>query len=248
MGFLSAIGSFISTVGSAIVSGISSICSTIGGALKTAAVNICNFAQTAIEKGKELFPQLSPFQVILDVVGGIVSKIAELLGIKKENEDEPEVLGMKAEESDMKPEDFDSTQDYINYLHEKVEVDEVKRKELTPEQRAAYSSIGSSLYLDASAEKLGLEKGDLTAGFILDCAKVKMEADEIVAIINKLKEIGLKPQNVSEYLHNSKEAEFENKIKTQSAMMEAFKEIEPQMTDDQIAEKISEMRDELSQI
>lgn len=242
MGLFSAIGGFISSVGSAIIG----VCETVGGVLKTAAEGICNFAGNIIEKGKELFPEIEPLRVILDVVGTVVSKIAEFLGIKKEEQDSPEELGLKTEEADKDLSDFESTQEYIDYLHNEVKVDEAKKKSLSPEQRAAYCTIGSSLYLDASAEKLGIEKGDITADVLLDCAKLKMDAEEIVAAINKLKEEGLKPQNMSDYLHNSSEATFEDKKKVGSAMMAAFKEVDPELSDSDIVDKLSEMRQELT--
>lgn len=245
MGLLDVIGGALSTVGSAITSAISGVCSAVGGFLTKAATGICNFATTLIEKGKVLFPEMSPVRIIIEVVGAAVSKIAEYLGIKKPEVDSPEDLGMKVEEAEKQPDDFESTQAYIDYLHDEINIDMEKKKNLTMEQRAAYSSIGSSLYLDASAEKLGLEKGDITPEVLLDWAFLKLEASEIIATINKLKEMGLKPQSLSDFLHNTVGAKFEEKENAMTAMMKAFMDLNPDMSQDDIADKVSDMRDEI---
>lgn len=81
---------------------------------------------------------------------------------------------------------------------------------------------------------------------ILDCAKGKINANEFTGIVANLKESGLKPQAMSDYLHNSEKISFEDAQKTRSAMYNAFKEIEPELTDEQFADRITEIRDELS--
>lgn len=233
---------FFSGIGEA----IRGLCSAIGGAIEKLATTICIFAEKAVQIGQKLFPEMSKLGIICNIIGGVVSLLAEFLGIKKENEDSPEELGMKAEKADSKIDDFDSTEEYINYLHEKITLDDEEKANISPEQRMAYSSLGSHLYLDASAEKLGVEKGDLTPDVILDCAKGKINANEFTGIVANLKESGLKPQAMSDYLHNSEKISFEDAQKTRSAMYNAFKEIEPELTDEQFADRITEIRDELS--
>ena len=244
MGLFSAIGHALSGIGSAICSGISKVCSAIGGALSTASEAISNFASTIISKGQELFPKIPAVDLIIKVVGAVVSAIAEVLGLKEKEKDEPEELGMKAEQADKKPEDFKSTEDYIKYLHDEISVDEEKRKKLTDEERAAYSSIGSKLYLDASAEKLGVEKGSITPEFLLDSAKLNLQGIEVVEIIKEIKTIGMQVEKVSEFLHGKTNPQESKEIR--SAMTEAFSRLEPQMSKDEIAGRLNEMKQELS--
>ena len=117
MSFLSSVGSFISSglsaIGSAICRGVSSLCTAIagtslGGAIGGAVSKIVAAIGVA-------FPPLEVINAII-IVAFIVSEIAERLGIKEKEKDEPDELAMKAEKSDKKPEDFDSTEAYIKHL------------------------------------------------------------------------------------------------------------------------------------
>lgn len=246
MGLFSAISSALSSIGHAIYTGISNICSAIGGALSTAATAIGNFANIIIEKGPILFPKIEPLRIIITVVGAIVGAIAEALGLKQKEKDDPEELGMKAEQADKKPEDFESTEAYIKYLHDEVKVDEEKKKKLTEEEQAAYSAIGSKLYLDATTEKLGLEKDSITPEMLLDAAKLKLSGNEIVEILRETRTAGIEPNKVSEFLHGK--TKMDESTKVSSAMSEAFSRLEPEMSKDDIMDRICDMKQELSDL
>lgn len=177
MGLFSAIGGAIKSVCSAVCSCVGKVCSAVGGALS----NIGRAASGFVEKLSTIAPPLFPkldLPIIIEAIGKVIGKIAEFLGIKEPEKDEPEDLGMKAEQAEKKPEDFDSTEEYIKYLHNEVKVDETKKKDLTTEQRAAYTAIGSQLYLNAAKEKLGVD--DISPEILVDAAKLKMNAGEIV--------------------------------------------------------------------
>ena len=244
MGFFSAIGHAISSVCSAVCSGISRVCSAIGGALSAAGSAISSFATTILTRGPVLFPKLSGIEIIIKVVGAIVGAIAEALGLKEKEKDDPEELGMKAEQAEKKPEEFDSTEAYIKYLHEEIKVDEEKRKKLTEEERAAYSAIGSKLYLDASAEKLGIEKDSITPELLLDAAKLNLQGGEVVEILKETKTVGIQPEKISEFLHGKTNPQESKEVR--SVMAEAFSRLEPQMSKDDIAGRLNEMKQELS--
>ncbi len=243
MGLFSAIGGAIKSVCSAVCSCVGKVCSAVGGALS----NIGRAASGFVEKLSTIAPPLFPkldLPIIIEAIGKVIGKIAEFLGIKEPEKDEPEDLGMKAEQAEKKPEDFDSTEEYIKYLHNEVKVDETKKKDLTTEQRAAYTAIGSQLYLNAAKEKLGVD--DISPEILVDAAKLKMDAGEIVEYIKQMKNVGLGDQKaMSDYLHGKAE-NVETAGKVRDSMTAALKEINPEMSDDDIADKICDMRAELS--
>lgn len=248
------VGSIVSGIGSAIGSGISAVCSAIGGTalggiLSTA---VTGFASALGVVGAAL--GLTPLQVVIVAVM-VVSKIAEALGLKKQNEDEPDELAMKAENADKKPEDFNSTEEYINYLHEKVTLDKVQQerlKNMTAEERAAYQLAGSYLYLKGSAEKLGLDDTTLKDSkdikgfdpqFILDVYKLGMSGEEIVTYIRGLQAQGINDtKGLSDYLHGKAES-IESGNKVQDAIISVIKGGNPSITEDEIDAKLKEMRD-----
>ncbi len=244
MGLFSGLGAAISSIGHAIGNAISSICGAIGGALSHAATAISGFVDKIGPIGHVLFPELDLIELICNVAGAVASAIAEALGIKEPEQDDPEELGMKAKIAEKKPEDFDSTEEYIKYLHNEVKLDEEKKLNISAEEKAAYSAIGTSLYLDASAEKLGIEKGSITPDFLLDCAKVKMDSEQIIATIKSLKENGLNPQAMSDYMHNNLETVKERK-EVGAALSDAFKETQPELSNMEIADKLNKMQNVL---
>ena len=247
------VGSVISGIGGAISSGISTLCSAIGGTviggLLTKAVT--GFASSLGIVGAAL--GLAPLQAVIAAVV-VISKIAEALGLKKEKEDEPDELAMKAEKAEKKPENFDTTEQYINYLHKEIKLDveqQEKLKKMSPEERAAYQLSGSYLYLKASAEKLGLDNTTLKNSedikgfdpqFILDANKLGLSGKEIVSYIKNMQEQGIdNTKCMSDYLHNKSES-FETANKVLDAIINTIKENNPSISEDELDQRISEMR------
>ena len=240
MGFFSSVCSFFSGVARGIGSAISSLCSGIGGLLSSA---VSGFAGALGVVGATI--GLAPLQVVVAAVV-VVSKLAEALGLKKE---------MKAECADKKPEDFDTTEEYINYLHKEIKLDieqQERLRKMSPDQRSAYQLTGSYLYLKASAEKLGLDdttinnstdiKG-LDPQFILDSYKLGLSGEEIVSYIKNMQKQGINDTKcMSDYLHNKAES-IETANKVLDAIVYTIKENNPSISEDGIDEKINEMRD-----
>ena len=249
MGLFGFIGSVVSCVARGIGSAISSLWSGIGGLLSSA---VSGFAGALGVVGATI--GLAPLQVVVAAVV-VVSKLAEALGLKKEMEDEPDELAMKAECADKKPEDFDTTEEYINYLHKEIKLDieqQERVRKMSPDQRSAYQLTGSYLYLKASAEKLGLDdttinnstdiKG-LDPQFILDAYKLGLSGEEIVSYIKNMQKQGINDTKcMSDYLHNKAES-IETANKVLDAIVYTIKENNPSISEDGIDEKINEMRD-----
>lgn len=133
--FSSAIGS----VCSAVCSAVSSVCSSIGGAIMGGIGSLA--------------PVISPW---LSIAVAVISVLAEIF-TEKPKEEKPEELGMKAEQADKKPEDFDSINDYIEYLRQEIKVDAAKLENLSEEERMKYQAVGLGLYVKNIEEKQGMK-------------------------------------------------------------------------------------------
>ena len=73
-----------------------------------------------LDKILKILSKITP-ELIKDVTE-LISSVAELLGLKDED-DSSEELGLKSEIADKRLEDFDSREEYINYLKDDVELD-----------------------------------------------------------------------------------------------------------------------------
>ena len=232
---ISAVGSFISTVSSA----ISSLASSVGKVICEGASKLV----TTIGKiGQIMFPDMKIFDILLKV-GEFIGKVAEFLDLKKPGEDDAEELGMKAEMSDKKMEDFDTTEEYINHLHNNVQIDKEKMKNLSEEERAAYTAVGSTIYTKGVAEKIGV--GEFSAEMMLDAVKLGLTAKEVITLVKELKTAGFETQaEMSNYLHlNTKDMSSETIGKMQGILHTVIKESNPNISDEKAAERVLDMQD-----
>lgn len=249
MGIFSSIGGAISrglsAVGNAICGCVSSLCSRIGSTALGGAVSSF-VAKLGIGT---LFPALEIIQTII-LVANIVCKIAESLGLKKEKEDEPDELAMKAEKDDMKPEDFDSTEAYIKHLQEDIELskeDKKKLDEMSPEERSAYRATGTYMYIKAVNEKLGFDKTGLKnpelvgigVELLADLAKIQqiLSPSDFVVYNKHLQANGMNIKQLSNYLHNRSENLAVDE-KVQNSLADAMKELDPDITEEEIDQKL----------
>lgn len=250
MDFFSGIGSAISGAIHGICSCVSSICSGIAGALGGTALGgaITSF----ITKIGVVIPGLDIISAIFMIVD-IVCKISEALGIKEKEKDEPDELAMKAEKDDMKPEDFDTTEAYIKHLQQDIQLlkeEKEKLENMSPEERAAYRATGTYLYAKACSEKLGFDKTGLknpelvglTVEVLADLSKIQhiLSPAEFVTYSKCLQANGMGMKEFSDYLHN-RSADLSTDEKVQSALVDAMKEISPDISDDAINQKLYEM-------
>lgn len=262
MSFFSSVGSFFSSVGSAISSGLSalgnafssglsSLCSAIGGtalgqAIGGAVAKLTGIIGVAI-------PGINILQIVILAVQ-IVSKIAESLGLKEKEKDEPEELAMKAEnENAKKTEDFDSTEAYIKHLQEDIELSKEEKEKLrnmSPEERAAYHMTGTYLYLKGINEKLGFDTEGIknpeligiNGEILSDLIKLgnKLEPSQFVVYAKHLKAQGAGMQDFSNYLHRiSTDVSMDKKV--QNALVGAATEINPAMSESDIDDLIDSL-------
>ena len=220
MGLFSAIGGFFSGVCSA----ISSAFSSLGSSLTTFATKIVELAGP-----------------LLETVGKIASLVAKFLGVTEELEN-PLELGLRAEMSDKKPEDFDSYKDYINYIKNEVKIDEEKLKNASDIDKAKYSAIGSGILIKGIEDKKGM---DIGADVFVALAKIGMEtldklggARGIDAILDTFKDGKLSEfaKYVSGDLNSVKD-----KIMVSDKLTETFKNLNPEMDIKDIQKEVMDM-------
>lgn len=238
MGFFSsigsAIGSALSSIGSAISSGISSICSAIGGAFFSGVGGIAALATSLIIPGVGL-PELI---VVVGFIARVVSEIAEALGLKEKDET-PEELGMKAEEADKKPEDFDSIEAYIEYLRNDVEIDKEKLKELSEEDKLKYAAIGTAINIKGIEEKYGVE---MPGDFWKTASDLKMSAQETRQYIESCKQNGItNMKDMSDYLRGSAPESGTKPNVVSDSIMDALKKNNPGLPENELAEKFNSL-------
>lgn len=169
MGLFSAIGS----VCSAVCSAVSSVCSSIGGAIMGGIGSLA--------------PVISPW---LSIAVAVISVLAEIF-TEKPKEEKPEELGMKAEQADKKPEDFDSINDYIEYLSQEIKVDAAKLENLSEEERMKYQAVGLGLYVKNIEEKQGMKLDPAFLEVVPEIIKLGYTAQDIGNLMQSMKKNGV---------------------------------------------------------
>lgn len=169
MGLFSAIGS----VCSALCSAVSSVCSSIGGAIMGGIGSLA--------------PVISPW---LSIAVTVISVLAEIF-TEKPKEEKPEELGMKAEQADKKPEDFDSINDYIEYLRQEIKVDDAKLENLSEEERMKYQAVGLGLYVKNIEEKQGMKLDPAFLKVVPEMINLGYTAQDIGNLMQSMKKNGV---------------------------------------------------------
>lgn len=205
-----------------ISSAISAVGSFIGGAASTIGSAISGFAKSAFSIIAKLpIPGLEIINIV-SIAAKIIHSVVEFLGIK--SEEDPEVLGAKAEQSDKSLEDFDNdVEAYIKYLKEEVKLDKERFDNMTPEERMGCKAIGMSLETKAVEEKIGgieISPECLATLTKIQTAGINIDAKELVGIVKILKEQGVTNMNdVVDFLDGKGDSD---RIKTGEALSAAL--------------------------
>lgn len=250
MGLGSFLGGACRAIGSALSSGISRVCSLIGGSALGSALSsaVSRFVGVVATP----FPALEIAKVIV-TVAQIIVKVAEALGLKETEKDEPEELAYKAEKSDKKPDDFDSTEEYIRHLQDDIELSEEDKKkleEMDEDELSAYRATGTYIYTKGINEKLGFdtegmkhpELVGLTAELIADLVKLAeaLTPQEFVAYSKGIRDAGMTLTDLADYLHG-RSGDISTAKKVQDVIVGAMKEMKPEITQEDINRKLYEM-------
>ena len=197
---------------------VSSLAGSVGKVLVTGATKLLEFQQA-----------LEPITKTIDNVATI-NKILT----SKDNIAE---LGDKVIKSDKKLEEFDSVNNYIDYLRNEIHSSREEIEKLQPEERLARLSIGAALTSKAIEEKKSLE---IPVEFWKEAVNLGLSAKEIDEFLTKFKQAGVKPEEFLKYLKRELNADKEEKV--ESALVDAYKELEPQKDIKDIEEEILRMQ------
>ncbi len=214
MRFWSSVGSLISSA----VSAVSSIAGSIGNALASAAKMVLNVAG----------PWLSP-------VCNIVISVARMLGVLT-GKDDPEALGMKAEMADRKPEDFDSIQEYIDYLRNEIRLDREQMERASAEKRTAYRAVGVSIAMKGINEKKGFE---IPTEAWVAFAKAGLEGKEreINALLTRFR--GEQMEDFIGYVEGGLTPKKE--LEVGERLVEIYRELEPELSEAEIERRVMQL-------
>ena len=262
MGFFSAIGSALSSVGSFISSGIRSVASGISSAVSGAISALGNFAGKAISTfigavaskaagflkvasgimTGPLGPILGPIVVdlLVKLVVKVISKIAEENEVVEKNE-RPEEIGYRLEEADKhedwkRRDEFKSFKEYYAYLKEQIPAEEIDRDNLQ-KNFGTYSVLGMQAEVQAIEEKIGLRIPKAT---LVEVGRSAMEFKEVQAFIRAFDALGYKNLNISEYLKGTLPAGELERIT--AAVLDALKFYFPEKTERDLLPRLNEMR------
>ena len=155
----------------------------------------------------------------------------EKLGLTEEQE-QPEEIGMKAEQADKKPEDFDSIEEYIKYLREEIEIDKEKMEKLSEEEKAAYATVGSAILVQGIEEKYKMQ---LPAEFWCTVVDKKMSNEQVQGLIETFKENGLKDmKDFSDYMNDQSIESGTPRSKISDTIIETIKKQNPGMDQEEL--------------
>ena len=121
----------------------------------------------------------------IDIVGDLAKR---LLGCS----DSPAELGDKALNAEKKPEDFETTSDYIKYLENDIKLDREAFHNLTPEEKRTRELAGTEIYRQGISEKLSFNVSD---DFLIFCGKVGLDAKTVYLFLDSVQQNGSITQN-----------------------------------------------------
>ena len=165
--------SFVSAI-SAIGAGIASVASTIGTALAAAGKVVCTAITTFIAQ----FPNLDIKKIIeiTENTFAIIQTVAAILGIG-DGEDQEDLGERALQHPEIKRENFDSTQAYIEALKKAEFQKGVLPQGMTAEgHKWLCRTLGAGIQIRSISEKLNMAT---PMDFFLDCAKIGLTARDV---------------------------------------------------------------------
>nr|DAI41708.1 MAG TPA: hypothetical protein [Caudoviricetes sp.] len=142
-----------------------------------------------LDKILKILSKITP--ELIKEVTSLISSVAELLGLKDEDNSSEE-LGLKSEIADKRLEDFDSREEYINYLKDNVELDEYDREKLNNESlKEKYSAKGLDIEMGAINEKIGVKLG--LEDYVMMAKAGINKVQDFMTIVDTFKEKGVEP-------------------------------------------------------
>lgn len=217
LGIFSAVGSFISGV-----------VSTVGSFIASSATRLVTRLPEVVLAAR----------VVIDVIATVISKVAEALGIAPKDEN-PEELGAKSMQEGTRPRnDFESTQEYLDYLRKDVKLDEEKYAKMSDEQKIACSALGTTMVAKSIEEKAGVE---VPPEFLETIYKSKLRYEQVEKCINSFAYNGITSMGeMTKYITNDLSEDEASKIG--GVIKDSLKELSPSMTNAEIQQEIIAMK------
>lgn len=237
------IASAISDFGRGLAETVGSVCEKYG---KVILDTVGEFARETVNLPISVSPELEAICRVVLLVVDVISAVAEAMGEKPEQETAEE-MGYKAkvayQDEGVKPEDFDSTNEYIEYLRNNIKVDEERLHELSDEELSAYAAVGAGLYVKQMEEKYGME---LPAEFWRSTVSLEQEGKitkEMPAdLIQFMKEHGVENgKEFSDFVDEKLESGSEEEKEMYDVVKSAYQKEYPDATEGELNQKINSL-------
>jgi len=209
---------------------ISAVAATIGPALSAAATFVVTKLPVILETAA----------VCVSAISTVVTKVSEMLNIAPPGEI-PEELGAKVMQEKTRPiGPEETTQEYLDYLRNEVELDREKFEKMTKEERLNCEIIGDTMLAKSIEEKTGIE---LPGDFLYTIPQAKLEYQTVLALIKSFSDAGISSlDDFTRYIANDmSEAEAET---VGNAVKNAIQETSPEMSQEEIQKEIVAMKQE----
>ena len=108
---------------------------------------------------------------------------------------------------------------------------------MSKEEKLTCSAVGSTVLAKGISEKKGIE---VSTEFLVDVAKLDLKAKEVESYIDNFKANNLE-LNLGDYLKGNLSAS-EN-IKIRPVVIDTIKELNPNLSDKEVKEKLGDMKD-----
>ncbi len=143
-----------------------------------------------------------------------------------------EELGAKAAHAEKKPADFDSINQYVDYLRNDINI-----RNIEPSDGAVVKTtrqvLGCSLLVQAVSEKLDI---GVSLPFVTTVSNTSIGAEVVVEMLKQYSSRGLDMDDLAKYLSN--ELSIDLLDKHGDVLIDAYKVVHPDLNDEQIEQQI----------
>jgi len=212
----SSIGSFVSGA----VSVVSSAVGSIGGVLATAASTLLKVAS----------PYLATISTIVQIIGAV-------LNILKPEESVDEI-GDKAMSADKQVEDFNTTEEYIEYLRDEVSFNKDEFDKLSKEDKIARTAVGTSIVMKAIDKKKGVTISTdtwITLAKLQESGNLK-DVKEFDKILDTFKDNQI---DLKKYVDGKLDGE--QNLQVGDKLIDMYQTLEPNLSKEHIEKKVMNM-------
>ena len=212
----SSIGSFVSGA----VSVVSSAVGSIGSVLATSASTLLKIAS----------PYLATISTIVQIIGAV-------LNILKPEESVDEI-GDKAMSADKQVEDFNTTEEYIEYLRDEVSFNKDEFDKLSKEDKIARTAVGTSIVMKAIDEKKGVTISTdtwITLAKLQESGNLK-DVKEFDKILDTFKDNQI---DLKKYVDGKLDGE--QNLQVGDKLIEIYQKLEPNLSKEHIEKKVMNM-------